>query len=1453
MKKFLYLAMCLLLVASLCLCFVACGDDEEPTDSSQEPSGTSSSSDVESKPDSQKPAQSTSSETDSSKPTDSSDIAGSTGESDTTESDSDSTDKSETTGSIDKPETPDSTDKSETADSTDKSETTGSTDKPETPDSTDKSETPDSTDKSDTVDSTGKSDVPGSTDSSDETTDSSDEPGIDGPPDTPNPPEEGHKHTYANVYSYDDKSHYYAATCEHKDEKTGVEDHTHDAETGDCVCGHHVHRYSNEYSFDTDNHFYKATCVHYDEVTGIEAHTFNENNECKCGRVKDDLAKMLEELIKNKGLITSGTSTQTNTNIIEGNEVVSGTKVTYFFYDNYVYVKDESDYINEFYYSYNDGKLIAIQIQNGGKPFVDSEASLENLEGARYGFACVGDYESYACGAERLVKYFYNRAVVDAPENYKITKNGNVYTLDYAYCAGGDWNYYYIINMVFSVDEATTTLASVNITIDRYAQDSYTVVDGVYILNEDAKFSYHTTYEVTQSLEANENVENPYDAGKILLDSITIKDKDGNDIESVTIKQRADEQIILFLSDIVPSTALLELCSIEIIVINEVDGTPVTINPEYLSYDNSYRFYVSAPGSYKLEIKINDMTFTTSLESAPMLPLSIGAQVYDFLLGEFNKTKRTEVYAGTELYFVSYVDANYDGAYVASIVGENAANATLTKGEIGGKEVTVFKSDVIDEYVIEIKSAYNEEVVAQLKVSVTEAPRIEDILSGKYFKKDEHGKEIINVEFDAYKDVAYITFMSPEFDYEPIDTIISYTIVDDKIEFTTDEDSEELLESIYVNDQLQLVVGILENEYVLEKLIVEAELVSSGTMTVKDLAEENSEEVEYAFELYSDGEFMFYVDYSRTRAVALTNKNGSYVLRRMGMGSVTLDKISGEEGSLAGEYEAKDNVNVVITVDSEATYVEEPTYGTIEVVDYASSNIESSHSFIYGYEIVDGDFVIYRYDVVTDTVKLVDLGGEYSFLYSGVLSAQMLEKIEGGDDVLGGKYIIEMNLATIVHIADVIITPGATAPSKPVVIEKPYGAVYIEDHDESGAYLTGTYYYEIVDGGFVVYKDGVVTTDFFITTNLDGTIAFQCEGMPLPQVLHKENGVEGGLEGTYIVPGEDNEDGQYAAFYVTFEPGVIEEEDNFGTLVIDDKNTGVLSGTYYYELTDGILVFFKEDGNIITNEFLVEYDLITEAYTFQSLDFVIRQPLVKVEGMGALLGGKYTVSGENGVVYELSFAPGVGEKPYAYVENGTLEIVDKNTEAVGGSYTYGITVDGEIHVFKDGERTSDVLISIGLGGNYTFQCPVLRLPMYLNKVKGETGMLSGKYFAYDGATVKYELLFLKEGYEMPAATNQALVEGENTVVVNDTADGIIVTYTNASAGEITITNLTEDKAIVAYLVTVGGETAYDMSKSLTISAGAKMTIRIKLASNTIDTVKLNLKFQVKIEMGEDEF
>lgn len=986
--------------------------------------------------------------------------------------------------------------------------------------------------------------------------------------------------------------------------------------------GTHKHTYSSEYSYDAINHFFKATCEHTEEIRGLEAHKYN-NGVCKCGRIKDDIEDAIARIIANKGVITGGTSEYTTNNVILSS--ISTTNVTYRFYENYVYVKEVGDYTNEYYYSYDNEKLVAIFVQNGGNVNVDTEAAEDSLDGAKYNFACLGEYESYACGGEKLIEFLYNYGAEKNPDKIVSNNEGNTYNFSYYFCVIDDWaDYYYQVNVSFTIDEASKALLSTDITVNRYTKESYTVIEDDYILNDDAEPNFETTFKITQTTTPNKVVENPYDSSKVLLDSVKVKDRNGNNIEDVVISQRADIPVKIFLSDITPNSALLELCDIVIEVKDKKDGTIVTSNTFFNSFDNSYSFYVQMPGTYELFVKVNDMTFTSTLEIAPKIPVSISAQVYDAVAGVFTKSKRVELFAGSPLYFMSFVESGYDGAYSASIISDNASDATITDGTIDGISSSIFNTTVIGDYMIEIRSTADEDVVCQLRVSVVDAPSIDEYLVGEYYINDGYGKKLVGVKFDSQGAFVEITYSG---DYGEEYTKLSYAVVDGEIRFEY-VDGDEFVDNLYMNNLYQLIIEIYENEYVLQQIPVEKELVASGTLTLEDIVGEGKYSQKYDFELYSNGEFIFYKSYSKTRAISMSLKNGQLIFKFTGVDKQPLVKISGDQESLAGEYKIDGVANVLITIDDVAKPVEETKNGTIEIVDKAQYG---KFDAVYNYEIIDGEYVIYKDGQIVTELVLINTGSGYSLLYPGVASAQPLEKIDGSADTLGGKYVIEMNLGQLITIAEVIIVPGAKAPEKPVIIEDPYGTFVLEDINGGG--LSGTYTYEIVDGAFVIYKDGVLTNDVMIIVNIDGSYSFQCINLMVPQPLDKVNGEDGALAGKYEVYTET------ACIYsIVFMPGTLEKEEESGTLVIDDKKTGTLSGTYTYEMVEGAFVFTHESGTKIEGEFFIQINL-DGTYSFQCESLMIPQVMKKVEGISVLLQGTYIVENEGESIYSFTFTP----------------------------------------------------------------------------------------------------------------------------------------------------------------------------------------------------------------------
>ena len=92
---------------------------------------------------------------------------------------------------------------------------------------------------------------------------------------------EVHKHTYSSDWSYDETSHWHAATCAHTTLTADKADHTF-GDDGKCtVCGYerkdnppapHEHTYSDAWSADDTHHWHAATCEHTNEKKDFGAH-----------------------------------------------------------------------------------------------------------------------------------------------------------------------------------------------------------------------------------------------------------------------------------------------------------------------------------------------------------------------------------------------------------------------------------------------------------------------------------------------------------------------------------------------------------------------------------------------------------------------------------------------------------------------------------------------------------------------------------------------------------------------------------------------------------------------------------------------------------------------------------------------------------------------------------------------------------------------------------------------------------------------------------------------------------------------------------------------------------------------------------------------------------------------------------------------------------------------------
>lgn len=1191
----------------------------------------------------------------------------------------------------------------------------------------------------------------------------------------------------------------------------------------------HEHTYEDVLSYDENEHFYKANCEHTDEKKDAEAHTFNKiTGFCVCGYYTEpSVTDALESILANRDSVTSGTIVDFTDNK-EFNAKTTAT-YTYSFYDNYVYIKEESDYLNEYYYAYDkNGSVFGVVVQTTEySSFVnrDDAAYEDNMNGPLLNFNFIGDYENNAYGAEELISVLYEMAAENVNGDFFSAYIEGMFTFGFGVRVFDDYlNNFYVIAVAFEADGETGALKNGAVVVEKYAQTKYTQVGELFVLNEGATPNATTTITIAQTQDALEESENPYDPSKILVDSFIVTDAQGVDIEETTIRVEAGGQIKIKFANIAPETALFSLCTTGVEIVNNEDGTSPGFFPWFNSYDNSYSFNISDPGSYTMTVFVDDIEVVTTIEVALKVPTSISTQVYDSDMTIFNKTTKATVYAGAPLYLMSYVDPDYDGAYVAELVGE-ATGATLEAAELDGVACTLFKAQTAGTYQVKVTSTVKSSLSATLTITVEEAPSLDTLLSGEYIGRDEFAMTPVKVTFDSAAKTAEVVYTDAL--NGDLTATISFT-TENGFEYTLTS-GDDFIEEFYISESYELVIVIYGEKYVLEAIA--KDIVATGTIVVKDVINNGKNNATYTFELESNGKFTFYKSGVVTTEISIKDDGTGYIFKFPSVGfEIPLTKTSGEAGSLAGEYDAKHAsfgmlANVTITVDEEEQPVKESTTGTL-IVEHLDNN--GKYSGTYTYEIVDGAFVFYKDGAVTTDVSLTGSEGVYSFKFQGIGSAQSLQKTEGVEGELAGKY----KIVFVMHIANVTIVPdpvddGGDEPAG----ELTTGTITVVDNN-SGA-ISGTYQYEIVDGAFVIYKDGAVTDAIIIGIAMDGSYTFQCTSVPKPQPLVKVDGEEGVLAGKYNV--NFVMDG---IFVLTFTPGEIElptppAEKETGKLTIVDNNNGAVSGTYTYEVVDGAFIIYKDGTE--TSDVIITIGLDGNSYTFQAVNLKLPQTLVKVDGEDGVLAGKYNVNFPAAATYVLTFTPDGEDVGGDEGDDGDDPVVE-STELVLG--------DNAVSVPAGGWGT-DIPFTSAEGGKFTISAAagetnavvvvfladgtaeMVTLPYTFEAAAGETVTFNICPNNYEEDVIDLVIAVAEEGGDSGSEGGSATGETYFAAHENGTTVTMVFTNTTATSGDIFLTRTTSwgttQEVYMTYVV-VDGVVTLSGANGSSVPYGAVLTV-----------------------------
>ena len=196
----------------------------------------------------------------------------------------------------------------------------------------------------------------------------------------------------------------------------------------------HTHTFATEYSYDEENHYYAATCEHSDEKSGVEAHEYDEIGNCKCGYYKlpqiTSIAQAIEIAKGNTGkLITSTMST------IEQSKYFGMSTYGFVwteFNDDFVRIIVAKEYIDQYFYAYDKyGEVFGVHVQIPFAPSIDEDTTEDSMNGYRFSVMVSEENETeiVAYGVEAFIEALYELALASAEEGAEVGKtDGNKFT-----------------------------------------------------------------------------------------------------------------------------------------------------------------------------------------------------------------------------------------------------------------------------------------------------------------------------------------------------------------------------------------------------------------------------------------------------------------------------------------------------------------------------------------------------------------------------------------------------------------------------------------------------------------------------------------------------------------------------------------------------------------------------------------------------------------------------------------------------------------------------------------------------------------------------------------------------------------------------------------------------------------------------------------------------------------
>lgn len=402
----------------------------------------------------------------------------------------------------------------------------------------------------------------------------------------------------------------------------------------------------------------------------------------------------------------------------------------YEFGKNYTHVQDGSyDY---YYELLEDGTVFGVDVyysEYEGEMLSKSwGVTSEYLKGINFGDMLNSSYEIF--GFEALVETLY---YVGAEEGLAFNyvenadaKYGNPYAYAFSYEVVLSDSYYYFVEVGFDLDKLTGCISSVSVEMNCY----YTwnleqnLETGEYILPEGQPFDFSRKAEARQTV-GERTAENPHGAEKYLYQSFELVDANGDKIEAgeeITIK--AKNYAYLDIQGVLPETAN---SSIDTFEFTKVDSEGYeTWNVSASVEDGQVKLYSGKVGTYTITVKtaLVELSFVLNVEYAELTDFSAAANNEYY---ELEAITAAQVYAGSAFDFSVLTNDGANPAATAALKEENE-NATVTETYDGFS----FNATVPGTYVVVLTSTVDESFTAEVEITVLEAPKMSDILNGKY-------------------------------------------------------------------------------------------------------------------------------------------------------------------------------------------------------------------------------------------------------------------------------------------------------------------------------------------------------------------------------------------------------------------------------------------------------------------------------------------------------------------------------------------------------------------------------------------------------------------------------------------------------------------------------------------------------------------------------------------------